>query len=177
MSLVEGLVRIHRLGAGEALGTDQVSQPEQLLVEARALIRDRRRAGDDARPALLEVAVAQPTVVLTAGVDDDLDRLIGHLLDERSDRRRTSFAAAGVDQHDARVGDDEAEGRVVAKVLGGTVAERTDDGVNALADLLQAQARVLVRRRRQCGEQHERRHQQSAKPLRVEHGGLLVGSG
>jgi hypothetical protein len=36
----------------------------------------------------VEVAIAEPSVVLPAGVDDDLDRLFGDLLDQFLDRRR-----------------------------------------------------------------------------------------
>jgi len=88
-------------------------------------------------------------MVLPAAVDHHLDRLVGDLPDQCFDRRRTLVAATRVDQHDALVGHHEAEGRVVAQVLGRAVAERADDGINPITDLLQMQAITAV-----CGKRH-----------------------
>ncbi|HPR07813.1 MAG TPA: hypothetical protein PLI17_14385 [Denitromonas sp.] len=138
--LVEGFVRIHGLSTGHAFGAHQIAEHEQLLFKACPLVLDRGCTGDVSGAALFEVSVAQPAVILPAAFDHHLDRLVGDRPDEHVDRRHTLVAAAGIDQHDILVGHDETEGRVVAQVLGRAVAERADDGVDLIADLLQAQA-------------------------------------
>ena len=132
------LVGINGLGARHAFGANEAAEHRQLLLKPRMLVRDRRRAGDDAGPVLLEIAVPHPAVVLAATVDHDPDRLVGHLPDQPVDRLRPEIAATGIDQYGSLVGHDEAEGGVVAEILWRAVSKRSHDRVDAVGDHLQS---------------------------------------
>ena len=58
------------------------------------LVIDGIQAGDDLRSLGLEIAVAEPAVVLAAGIDDVGDEFIGDLVDGSFDDRRTPDASA-----------------------------------------------------------------------------------
>jgi hypothetical protein len=92
---------------------------------------------DDFRALRSEVAVAQPAVVLAAGVDDPLHRLVGDLLDRRVDLLRALDAGAAVDQQRAGRRDHQADVGVQAFVFVGAAGLFTDEGIEARGDRLE----------------------------------------
>jgi hypothetical protein len=133
--VVEHGVGIDRLGAVERVA-DQRLQHGELHRLAFLLVGDGVGGGDDGRALVGPVAIAEPAVILAAGVDDDFHRLVGDLADRRVDFLCAPAAAAGIDQHDAFVRDDDAEGGVVGEVFRRALLLAADQRVDAVGDRL-----------------------------------------
>ena len=114
--------------------------------------------GDDLRSLGGEIAIAEPAVILRACVDDPFHRLArghahGQVDDLGAGRRR-----AGIDENDAILGHDDAEGGVEGEILPGARAGLADEGPDILRDAHGLENRSGLRQRRpdQGGEQKKK---------------------
>ena len=99
--------------------------------------------GDDGGAKVFPIAVADPAMVLTAGIDDVCHRRIGHRLDRFMQRSGALVAAAGVDQNGALGCDDKAESCIVSKVFRVALFMRADNGESAGGDFGQRKGGAL----------------------------------
>ena len=161
-AVVEHLIGVYRCRPLHALQANQVVERHQLIPGSCFVVLDRTAAGDDACAMFLEITVAQPAMILTTGIDNDLHRLRRDLGNGGLDCLCTQITATGVDQDDAFVCDNESERGVVAEILRRTVAERPDQGENRIGDLLHLQAGGRICRR--CNQQQEQCRAPSLAP-------------
>ncbi len=93
----------------------------------------------DGRALGLPVSVAQPAVVLAAGIDHMGDRLISDGADYLMQLLGGLPACTCVDQDRAVLRHHKAEGRVVAQVFRVALGQRADDGIDVFGHLFDAQ--------------------------------------
>ena len=115
---------------------EEIRKPAHLHGAASLLIGDGRLRGDDRGAFCLPVAIAQPAVILPAGIDDMGDGAVGQRGDDLVDHSRAVPRTAGIHENDARVGLDHTEGRVVRKIAGVALDHRPDQSPDILRDLL-----------------------------------------
>ena len=109
---------------------------------------------DNPGPLFGEKRIAQPAVILIAGIDDPAHRLVRHLADGGRDLLGAQVAGAGVDQDHALGRDNETEIGIEPVVVGATLTERTDQGVDAVDDMFGLELESLGNRHHQ-GEHDE----------------------
>ncbi len=114
------------------------AQSLQLVVAAVAHVGLGGGMGDQLGALPLEVAVAQPAVVLTADVDDPAHRLSRDAPDRLADLARPLERGTAVDQQRARRPDHQAQVGIQPLVGGRACARLADEGVDAVGDALEA---------------------------------------
>lgn len=85
---------------------------------------------DNPGPLFGEKRIAQPAVILIAGIDDPAHRLVRHLADGGRDLLGAQVAGAGVDQDHARGRDNETKIGIEPIVVGAALTQRADQGVD-----------------------------------------------
>ena len=131
----ECLVGVHGLGTGKPVAADQVIQCYHLVLQSRALICDSMFVGHDVSAERLEITVAQPTVILASGIDDQPDGLLGDCTNRVVDHLRALVGGAGIDEEDAAAGDTHSEIGIVAEVYPVAVCCRADQSVDVIGKL------------------------------------------
>ena len=107
--------------------------------------------GLDAKPG--KVAVAQPAVVLVAGVDDQLERLCGHFFDRFMQLGPHLVAGAAVDEHRTSRGHDQADVGIEPFVLVAATFDVAHKGVHTIGHWFEADLDRSGGQRQQAGGQ------------------------
>jgi hypothetical protein len=108
-------------------------------------------AGDDHRALRLPVAVAEPAMILPAGIDHIDHRLIGDAAHRVMQPLGALVGPARIHQHRALGRDDKTEGGVVGQIGRAALRGLADDGPNIVRDRLNLQHLRLRKR----GHRHQ----------------------
>ena len=108
-TVIKGFIGINRIGVCQAGITQHVTHHKELVLGPRFLIFNCLGIGNQSSASFFEITVAQPTMILAAGIDYLDHRRVGKRIDQRIDLLRAAVAAAGIDPELFRVqvfGDD-----------------------------------------------------------------------
>jgi hypothetical protein len=149
--VLEGDVGEGRLSALDPIA-EELPECGELFLGAGALVLDGRARRDDGGALRLLIAVAEPAMVLAAGVDDVAHRRVGDLADSIVDRRSALPGPAGIDEQHAINGHDDAEGRIIGKILRAALGLFPDERPDPIGDRLDVEARGAFRDDQRCDD-------------------------
>ena len=130
-----GECRVGKGGVGAGQFIPEQGREHGLLHRgAGLLIRDRVLGSDDGGAEVFPIAVGDPAMILSAGVDDVFDRRVSHRFDRLMQSSGPLVASASVDEDGAFGRDDKAESGVVSKVFRVALFMRADNGESAGGD-------------------------------------------